>query len=83
MTKPMESKPDPERIAAPLKAAVWIAVVGFVVLAVETPHWITAPDAQHFSAPVAAPVSATPPTDYFPSRFPAPTGEPQEQPSTF
>jgi hypothetical protein len=83
MTRPLDSKPDAERLAAPLKAAVWIAVVGFVVLAVETPHWTMAPDAQHLAAPVAAPPSATPPADYFPARFPAPKAEPEVQPPTF
>ncbi len=83
MTRPLDSKLDPERLAAPLKAAVWIAVVGFVVLAVEAPHWIMAPDAQSLAAPAAAPPSATPATDYFPARFPAPKAEPEVQPPTF
>ena len=78
-----ESKKSSEHFATPLKAAVWFAVVGFVVLAVETPHWSMSSDKQSVAAPTPPAVSSAPATDYFPARFPAPTGEPEAVPATF
>jgi len=83
MVNTKDSKTPSERLAAPLKAAVWFAVVGFVVLAVETPHWGMSQEFKDEAAISSAPASATPTTVYFPAQFPAPKGEPEPVAPTF
>jgi hypothetical protein len=47
MVNAKESKMSLERLAVPLKAAVLVAVVGFIVLAVESPHRTASPNMQN------------------------------------
>jgi len=83
MLKHKPLAPEVDRIVAPLKAAVWFAIVGFVVLAVETPHLSMSPDRQNEAASMQNPALATPVTDYFPAQFQAPKGEHESVASTF
>ena len=83
MDKAKDPKTNSNCLAGALKAAVWFAVLGFIVLAVEAPHWSMAPDMQRDAASTSTPASAASATDYFPARFPAPKGEPEVQPPTF
>jgi hypothetical protein len=83
MVNAKDSKTGSGRFATPLKAAVWFVVLGFVVLAVEAPHWGAAKDAQHEGAAAAAPAPAASDSDYFPARFPAPKGDPEPAAPTF
>jgi hypothetical protein len=80
MVKSKESKRNLERLAAPLKAAVWIAVLGFVVLAVEAPHWISSADTQNqvAQAPTSARTSSIPASGYSLAQLPAPKVEATE-----
>ena len=80
MVKSKESKRNLERLAAPLKAVAWIAVLGFVVLAVEAPHWIVSPDRQNEVAQRSTPAraAAMPATGYYLAQLPAPKGEANE-----
>ena len=82
MVNAKDSKTGSARFATPLKVAVWFAVLGFIMLAVETPYWVTPTDTQYAAAP-STPASAPQDTDYFPARYPAPTGEPEPAPPTF
>jgi hypothetical protein len=85
MVNSKDSKTASDRIAVPLKAAVWFTVLGFIVLAIETPHWVMAPDMQSEAAPTSTAASTSAPagTEYFPARFPAPKGEAEATPPTF
>jgi len=83
MVNAKDSKTASARFATPLKVAVWFAVLGFIMLAVETPHWVTPTDTQHPAAATSTPGSPPQDTDYFPARFPAPKGEPEPAPPTF
>ena len=83
MINTKDSKSPSERLAAPLKAAVWFAVVGFVVLAVETPHWGMSPELKDETAISSAPASTPPTTVNFSAQFPAPKGEPEPVAPTF
>jgi hypothetical protein len=77
MVKSKESKRNFDKLAAPLKAAVWIAVLGFVVLAVEAPHWTSSPDTQNQAAqaPASPRASPTPATGYALAQLPASKSE--------
>jgi hypothetical protein len=93
-----ESPSALSRVVTSLKVVALAAVLGTVVLAAErqlatevSPEEIVAADrAPANAAPTLRP-TATPavapskqaPADYFPSHFPAPQGEPAEQPPTF
>jgi hypothetical protein len=83
MVNAKDSKTGSARFATPLKVAVWFAVLGFIMLAVETPYWVMPTDTQHAAAATSTPASAPQDTDYFPARYPAPTGEPEPAPPTF
>lgn len=72
-----------ENLASSLKLAVWAAVLGCVVLAVETPNLVQPPREREALSSSAAPVPSTPATDYFPAQFPAPKGEAEPAPATF
>ena len=72
-----------ENLSSSLKLAVWAAVLGCVVLAVETPNLVQAPGEREALSFSAAPGPSTPPTDYFPAQFPAPTGVAEPAPPTF
>lgn len=85
MVNAKDSKTGSGRFSTPLKAAVWFVVLGFVVLAVETPHWGTSKDTQREGVAAAAstPAPAASDSDYFPARFPAPKGDPEPAAPTF
>ena len=86
-----------ERIALSLRVGAIVTVLGFVVLAAEqrlaqdvSPQEIIAAEtAPNFAAqPRAAPAQPAAKveqsnSDYFPSHFPAPKGEPEAQPDAF
>jgi hypothetical protein len=81
-----------ERIALSLRVGAIATVLGFVLLAVEqrlghdvSPEEIVAAQAAPSFAPTppAAHPGTTQSSDYFPSHFPAPTGEPEVQPPSF
>ena len=76
-------KPGNENLSRSFKLAVCAAVLGCVVLAVETPNLVRAPDEHAVSAHSAALLATTPTTDYFPAQFPAPKGEAEPAPPTF
>jgi hypothetical protein len=84
-----ESPSASSKIVTALKVAALVTVLGTVVIAAEqrlataVPHeqTIAAATAHQSSAPDGTAQQAA--TDYFPARFPAPTGEPSEQPPTF
>src|SRR6267154_2300045 len=60
MVNAKDSKTGSARFATPLKVAVWVAVLGFIMLAVETPYWVTPTDTQHAAA---TSTPASPPQD--------------------
>ena len=79
------------KIVTALKVAALVTVLSTVVLAAEhrlvtaIPHEQTIA-VQSATTPQASGVVGNvqqAATDYFPAQFPAPTGEPSEQPSTF
>ena len=72
-----------ENLASSLKMAVWAAVLGCVVLAVETPNLVQAPGEREVVSQSAAPGPTTPASDYFPAQFPAAQGEAGPAPATF
>jgi hypothetical protein len=77
------TKQDSDRLVAPLKVAVWVAVLAVIVLAVEAPHSgrsLYAPDEM---TSVPASTSSTSDTEYFPARFPPPKAEPEPVAPTF
>ncbi|MEP6944067.1 MAG: hypothetical protein ABI981_14075 [Betaproteobacteria bacterium] len=83
-----ESKyPEPvtDHLLFSLQFAVWAAVLGCVVLAVDTPQLVATPADANVSAtaPAAAAPAPNPSVDYFPAQFPAPRGEPAPQPAAF
>jgi hypothetical protein len=83
MSASKQVKPGNENLARSLKLAVWAAVLGCVVLAVETPNLVRAPEERAESMHSAAPPPATLMSDYFPAQFPAPKGEAEPAPPTF
>jgi hypothetical protein len=84
MINAKESKTGSGRFATPLKAVAWFVVLGFIVLAVETPHWGTSSkNTQHEAAAASTPAPASSDFDYFPARFPAPKGDPEPVAPTF
>jgi hypothetical protein len=81
-----ESNRDKQNLVTTLKIGVFMAVLGWMVLAIEAPRLMAVPDAPVASATVArakptetAPAAA----DYFPAHYPPPQGEPEPAPSTF
>ena len=87
MNDSKDTKRDSDRLVTPLKVAVWAAVLGVIVLAVEAPHSgmsLHAPD-EMTSTPTPAPAatSLTSDTDYFPAHFPPPKAEPEAAAPTF
>ena len=85
MSESKRGRSGNENLASSLKLAVWAAVLGCVVLAVETPNLVQPPgdrDARSYNA-APAPGPSTPATDYFPAQFPAPNGEAEPAPETF
>jgi hypothetical protein len=50
MVNAKDSKTGSARFATPMKVAVWFAVLGFIMLAVETPYWVMPTDTQHAAA---------------------------------
>ena len=84
-----DTKRDSDPLITPLKVAVWVAVLGVIVLAVEAPHKgmsLYAPDemtSTKAAAPAPTPMSSTSDTEYFPARFPAPKAEPEAAAPTF
>jgi hypothetical protein len=72
-----------KNLSSSLKLAVWAAVLGCVVLAVETPNLVQPPAERAALSYSAAPGPSTPATDYFPAQFPAPKGEAEPAPATF
>ena len=83
MSATKKVKPGNENFTRSFKLAVCAAVLGFVVLAVETPNLVRAPDEHTASAHSAAPPATTPASDYFPAQFPAPKGDAEPAPPTF
>jgi len=83
MSATKQVKPGHENFTRSLKLAVWAAVLGCVVLAVETPNLVRAPEERAAPTHSAAPPPATPMSDYFPAQFPAPKGEAEPAPPTF
>ena len=81
-----ESPSAMNRLVTSLKVAALVTVLGTVVLAAER-QLVAADKAPAYAASTAKPTSAEPseraPTDYFPSHFPAPKGEPAEPTPTF
>jgi len=86
-----DAKRNSDPLITPLKVAVWVAVLGVIVLAVEAPHSgmsLYAPDEMTSTkapaaAPAPTPMSSTSDTDYFPAHFPAPKAEPEPESPTF
>jgi len=79
-----DAKRGSDPLITPLKVAVWVAVLGVIVLAVEAPHSgmsLYAPQ-EMTSTPAPTPTS-TPDSDYFPAHFPAPKAEPEAAAPTF
>jgi hypothetical protein len=83
MSASKQVKPGNENLTRSFKLAVWAAVLGCVVLAVETPNLVRAPEEHAASTHSAAPLASSPSTDYFPAQFPAPKGEADPAPPTF
>ncbi|HEX9275575.1 MAG TPA: hypothetical protein VGA51_04140 [Casimicrobiaceae bacterium] len=83
-----ETPSDSTKIVTALKVAALVTVLGSVVFAAEHrlasavahEQTVAAVTAQQASTVDAAQQAAT---DYFPARFPAPTGEPSEPAPTF
>ena len=78
------------KIVTALKVAALVTVLGTVVLAAEqrfvtaAPHEQTvAATATAYQAPASDGTAQQAATEYFPARFPAPTGEPAEPMPTF
>lgn len=77
------------RLITSLKVAAVVSVLGTVVLAAEhrlasaVPHERTIAAATTYAAPAADRTAQQATTDYFPARFPAPTGEPSEPAPSF
>ena len=83
MNDSKDTKRDSDRLVTPLKVAVWVAVLGVIVLAVEAPHKgmsLYAPD-EMTSTPAST--SSSSDTEYFPARFPAPKAEAEPAAPTF
>ncbi len=77
------------KIITALKIAAVVTVLGSVVFAAEhrlasaVPHEQTVAAVTAQKAPAADGTAQQAATDYFPARFPAPTGEPSEPAPTF
>ena len=82
MSDSKQVKSGNENLTSSLKLAVWAAVLGCVVLAVETPSLVRVPGEREALSYSAAPQPAPPMTDYFPAQFPAPKGEAEPAPAT-
>ncbi|MEO8741247.1 MAG: hypothetical protein ABI537_16300 [Casimicrobiaceae bacterium] len=83
MSESKQVRSGNENLASSLKLAVWAAVLGCVVLAVETPSLVQPPAEREALSYSAVPAPATPATDYFPAQFPAPKAEAEAAPATF
>ena len=83
MSQSKQVRSGNENLSSSLKLAVWAAVLGCVVLAVETPNLVQPPGDREARSYSAAPGPSTPATDYFPAQFPAPKGEAEPAPETF
>jgi hypothetical protein len=83
MSASKQVKPGNENLTRSFKLAVCAAVLGCVVLAVETPNLVRAPDEHATPAHSVAPLAGAPASDYFPAQFPAPKGEAEPAPPTF
>jgi hypothetical protein len=78
------------RVPKPIKVAALVAVLGLVMLAIESPRLITGtgdviakaspPQTSQESNAMPFPTSAS---EYFPAQFPAPKGDAEAQPPTF
>jgi hypothetical protein len=93
------SKPIISRVAASLKFAVLLVLLGLIVVATERPMLLSQAGAVTVGddpaylagatatsvtpAPVTAPVPAADGVTYFPSQFPAPTGPVEDLPPEF
>lgn len=77
------------KIVTALKVAAVVTVLGTVVLAAEqrlvtaVPHEQTTAAENAHQAPASDGTAQQAATDYFPARFPAPTGQPAEPMPTF
>ncbi len=82
-----EPNRDKEYLVTTLKIGVFMTVLGWMVLAIEAPQLMSAPDVTVTPAKVAHSASTqTAPAAadyYFPAQFPPPQGEPEPAPSTF
>ena len=83
MSESKQGRSGNENLASSLRLAVWAAVLGCVVLAVETPNLVQPPGDREARSYSAAPEASPPATDYFPAQFPAPKGEVEPAPATF
>ena len=71
------------KIITALKVAALVTVLGSVVFAAEHRWANVVPQEQTIVAQTPAPDAQQPAIDYFPARFPAPTGQPAEPMPTF
>jgi len=93
MTYSKDARTNSPGLGSPIKAIALVAVIGFVVMAVEAPRLFSSspgavePSNARPAAFLSQDASAVSPpplaSDYFPSRFPAPTGEAEPQPPSF
>ncbi len=83
MSATKQVKPGNENFTRSFKLVLCAAVLGCVVLAVEAPRLVRAPDEHVASTHGAAPPATTAVPDYFPAQFPAPKGEAEPAPPTF
>lgn len=81
------------RLTAPLKAAALVVALGLIMLAIESPRFISgtgdatakpsAVQTSQVSNAQQLPASASDLSGYFPAQFPAPKGEVEPLPPTF
>ena len=86
MPEPNRVPSDNDNLVTSLKVGVFMSVLGWMVLAIEAPQLIGAPNPPQVqpTAKNAAPaVTSAPSSDYFPAQFPSPKGEPEASPPTF
>jgi hypothetical protein len=70
------------KLITSLKVAALVTILGTVVLAAEQ-RWAPVPHEQTIAAQTPASDAQQAAIDYFPARFPAPTGQPAEPMPTF
>ena len=86
MSEPNRVPSENDNLVTSLKVGVFMTVLGWMVLVVEAPQLVGAPDAPQVqaTAQTAAPAAApAPASDYFPAQFPAPKGESEAAAPTF